>query len=208
MIVIKVLPNLRNKYHELQVTMAEIRHLLTLDHPNIDPVKEVFTNDDGDVCFTTSASKEFDLREEITKRESLKKNFTIEEIKCYLTQIVSALVYAHTHNVAHTDLRPVNIHLQKNEEIHLANMGLCLFEEFSGPPEYRAPEGVHLKFHSPVKAWQQEDCWSLGILVYELFVLKRPNPESLEFPKDCPKWIKTICENLIVHNPRQRWTMT
>lgn len=205
LVVIKTLHNLMNKYQELEISVQEIKHLLNLSHPHLNPILDAFSTQNGDVIYTTKAYLDGDLREEIEKRKKSGSGFTEKEIINIISQITSALVYAHAHNVAHTDLRPANIHMSGTNVV-LANLGTCLFEEFTGPVEYRAPEGKHLKYHSPIEEHQKEDCWSLGVLLYELYYLERPG-KKFDFSKGTPKFVKSICQNLIRRLPNDRWTM-
>jgi cyclin-dependent kinase 2 len=98
-------------------------------------------------------------------------------VKSFMYQMLSALVYCHTHRVLHRDLKPQNILIDKQGSLRLADFGLA--RAFGLPIKtythevvtlwYRAPEillGCR-QYSTPV------DIWSVGCIFAEM-AQKRP----------------------------------
>ena len=98
-------------------------------------------------------------------------------VKSYLYQMLSALLYCHTHRVLHRDLKPQNLLIDKSNSLKLADFGLA--RAFGLPIKtythevvtlwYRAPEillGCR-QYSTPV------DIWSVGCIFAEM-AHKRP----------------------------------
>lgn len=95
-----------------------------------------------------------------------------EHIQCFLYQIVRGMLYIHSANVIHRDLKPNNILLNKNCDLKICDFGLA--RGFDNEDEskteyvvtrwYRAPE-VILNASEYTKAL---DVWSIGCIFAEL----------------------------------------
>jgi serine/threonine protein kinase len=89
---------------------------------------EVFQTPEGETYYLQKTVEGTSLREEIEKRKINETVFTEVEIIDIVTQIVCILCYAHQDTVAHSDLRPENILMQK-KGVFLNNVGRCLFDD-------------------------------------------------------------------------------
>lgn len=54
------------------------------------------------------------------------------EIKKFLYQIIQAMIYIHSKNVIHRDIKPRNIFLGNNNEIKVGDFGLATKLDFEG----------------------------------------------------------------------------
>lgn len=103
--------------------------------------------------------------------------------------IMSGLQYLHSQGIIHRDLKPENILLQPNNDAStltpkIADFGISkvLSDSSSGNSslvigsiEYMAPEQFNLSRYGHNGRLQTNlDLWSLGVLVYEMFVGKAP----------------------------------
>jgi serine/threonine protein kinase len=100
----------------------------------------------------------------------------------YITQLASALQYAHNNKLIHRDVKPENMLIGHNNEILLSDFGLALLaqsanslskKEMSGTVTYMAPEQVQ------GSARPASDQYSLAVVVYEWLTGSKPFQGSM-----------------------------
>jgi len=176
-VVIKVLPpEMVSGVSEARFT-REILVTANLQHPNILPVLTAGAK--GDIhYFVTPFVEGQSLRE----RLSLGGPLPIADGVQVLSEIASALGYAHSRGIIHRDIKPENILLSEGHAV-LADFGiaaacqratnataLTLPGQSPGTPGYMAPEQIV----DPTSANERVDVYALGVVAYELFVGKKP----------------------------------
>jgi serine/threonine-protein kinase HSL1 (negative regulator of Swe1 kinase) len=99
----------------------------------------------------------------------------------YFQQIISAVHYCHSFNIAHRDLKPENLLLDVNKNIKLADFGLAaygandgLLETFCGSPHYAAPEVISGQVYNG----SCSDTWSCGVILHALLTGRLPFHEE------------------------------
>jgi len=103
---------------------------------------------------------------------------TLQQVNQLLSQIGSALEYAHLHGVIHRDLKPNNVLLDELDNSYLTDFGIAKMLAGStsqsnltntgavmGTPAYMAPEQWRSE---PVDA--RTDIYALGIILYEMLI--------------------------------------
>lgn len=116
-----------------------------------------------------------------------------------MKQILEALNYSHTKNIAHRDLKDENILVTHDGTVKIIDFGLAKnFNKFTmctvaGSPLFMAPEVMGQKYTKKC------DLWSLGILVFMLFSEQFPF-ELDEDANDLSVFYKVICEGQIQWN--------
>ncbi len=161
---------------EKKEAYIEAKILERLDHPNIIKFIEVFrsTKPYATLNIVMDYADGGDLQ---TKIKGSKKPFIESQIFDWFTQICLAIKHIHDKKILHRDLKSGNIFLMKDGKIKLGDFGIakCLTNTLDkartlvGTPYYLSPEIVQDKPYS-----FKSDIWSLGILLYEMTMLKMP----------------------------------
>jgi serine/threonine-protein kinase len=158
----------------------------------------------------------------LARKEKLSWQETIQ----YASQVCSALEYAHRHGVIHRDLKPVNLLLDRDGMLKLADFGLALDPDATaltapgrtvGTVNYMAPEQI--RGRPPVSP--QTDLYALGCVMFEMLTGHPPfdaeTPAESMFKQlgtkpprvstivlDCPVWLEKLILRLLEKEPLQR----
>ncbi|XP_042324187.1 serine/threonine-protein kinase PLK4 isoform X2 [Sceloporus undulatus] len=106
-----------------------------------------------------------------------KKRFSEEEVRHFMHQIITGMLYLHSHGILHRDLTLSNLLLTNNMNIKIADFGLATqlkmphekHYTMCGTPNYISPEIATRSAHG-----LESDVWSLGCMLYTLLVGKPP----------------------------------
>ena len=125
----------------------------------------------------------------------------LDENTCrhYVRQVVEALGYIHSQNIAHRDLKPENLLLDENLNIKLVDFGFATVIDPAkknktrlGTERYMAPE---LMYKLPYDA-RKADVFALGVIVFVFFSGHPPFHEATE---NDPYY------KLFIKNPKAFW---
>ena len=150
---------------EVEKFRQEARTIGKLTHPNIVRVLD-FDVQDGTPYLVMDYAPNGSLRQRIPTGQPLAP----ADILPYLTQVASALQYAHDQKLVHRDIKPENMLLGRRNEVLLSDFGIATVaqsttsqktEGVAGTAAYMAPEQIQGK---PRPA---SDLYSLGVIVYE-----------------------------------------
>ncbi|XP_030064853.1 serine/threonine-protein kinase 36 [Microcaecilia unicolor] len=213
-VALKFIPKVGRPEKELKNLQREIEIMGGLKHPNIVQMLGSFETDKEVVVVTEYAEGELF---QILEDDGSLPEAQVQEIACHL---VSALYYLHSHRILHRDMKPQNILLGKGGIVKLCDFGFAramsintlVLTSIKGTPLYMSPELVEEKPYD-----HTADLWSMGCILYELFVGTPPFYTNSIFQlvsliiKDPVKWPKTMSpsfksflQGLLTKDPRQR----
>ncbi len=153
---------------------SEIQTLSTLSHDHILPILDY--GEYGTYLYLVMPY----LKQGTLFKRISKEILTGEEAGRILTQVTSALQFAHDHGIVHRDIKPSNILLDSDNDhyVYLADFGLAKVMDkgsdltqtgcLIGTPNYMAPELID----KPESV--SSDIYSLGILLYHMLTGQPP----------------------------------
>jgi len=155
--------------------LNEIAILRYLKHPNIVSFINAYEKNDEEIWMVMEYMDCGTIKEAIS-------NFTFtEKYVGYITkQILHALEYIHSINIAHRDLKSANIMINSKAEVKLIDFGFAIDltllkadKHMCGSPFWMSPEQIQEKPHG-----LSTDIWSLGMVVAEMMKGVVPHHKS------------------------------
>ncbi|OIW21789.1 hypothetical protein TanjilG_10829 [Lupinus angustifolius] len=149
----------------------EIEILRKLKHENIIQMLDSFESPQEFCVVTEFAQGElFEILED-------DKCLPEEQVQAIAKQLVRALHYLHSNRIIHRDMKPQNILIGAGSVVKLCDFGFAramstntvVLRSIKGTPLYMAPELVREQPYN-----HTVDLWSLGVILYELFVGQPP----------------------------------
>lgn len=158
--------------------VLESRTVASIDHPNIIPIYEADTADDGTLYIAMRYVGGPDLRKLFYDRGPM----PVSEVNRIFAQVAAALDTAHAHDLVHRDVKPANILIAPHTEGDHAYLtdfgitkhrtsisGLTQTNQFIGTPRYMSPEQIN-KEHIDGRC----DQYGLACVVYEALAGRLP----------------------------------
>ncbi|RHY56433.1 hypothetical protein DYB30_001295 [Aphanomyces astaci] len=155
----------------------EVILLKSLYHVNIVRFYDSFIVDNDELNIVMEFSDGGNLRQ-VVKLRARKDGAYFPEplIMSWFAQLVLAVSYIHGKNVLHRDLKAQNVFLTKKYVVKLGDFGISkalsgddLAMTSVGTPESMSPEICRGERYG-----KKSDIWSLGCVLYEMTMLKRP----------------------------------
>jgi len=173
------------------VFMQEIVLGFNCDHPSLLPIKGYYVKgsleNPGWNLYIKMPKMEKTLKHVMNQYLKTDTMIPEEEIVKYFYSMSCGLEYLHNRKIAHRDIKPTNILIDKQGNAKLADIGIAKFvpedetsylvNDIAGTPLYSAPEtsnNPQLKKRDLYKA----DAWSLGVVIADLCLLKTRLIES------------------------------
>lgn len=144
-----------------------------------------------------------------------------QNVRRFLTQIISALKYLHERNIAHLDLKPDNILVDSDLNVKICDFGCC-HTEFDknkiklGTLYYLAPE----LFSGKIIDIRAADIWAFGIVMYFCYahtlpwdsgtdeeIINQIKSGVIEMKPDFSASVVRIIQNCCNVNVEQRMTI-
>uniref|UniRef100_A0A1I8H115 Protein kinase domain-containing protein n=1 Tax=Macrostomum lignano TaxID=282301 RepID=A0A1I8H115_9PLAT len=195
---------------EKKIVSTEIGVLLSVSHPNIIRLKELFE----------TASHIYMVLEHVTGGELFDRivsrgSYSEKDAAICVQQLLQALKYLHEKDIIHRDLKPENLLYESESDdacLKVADFGLSKIVSddvqtltVCGTPGYCAPEVLLSRdYGTPV------DMWSVGVITYILDMYRRILRGQYEF--DSPWWdeisrnAKDLVSRLMLLDPAKRLT--
>ena len=150
----------------------EARAMAKLSHPNI-----VTVHDAGE-----ENGRLFIIMEYVgggTLKQKMANSMQMREVIQIISEVASALTYAHSMGIVHRDVKPVNVLMDASGRAVLSDFGIAKVLQTSaaltrdgagvGTPEYMSPEQCR---GGPVDA--RTDIYALGVMLYEMLTGHTP----------------------------------
>lgn len=152
----------------------EAKLVAKLDHPNIVPIYD-FAEHEGQPYLVMKFIQGETLKARLGRGE-----IGPPERLRIIEAVGKGLGYAHKHGILHRDIKPSNILLADDGNIYLADFGLARIAQagestlssdmLMGTPQYISPEQAR----GERKLDEGTDIYSLGVVIYEMFVGRVP----------------------------------
>lgn len=155
----------------------ELEILTKIDHPNIIQIHSIFQRKQKIYIFMQNAESG-DLFQFIRINGAVKETWA----KYWFHQLVSAVQYLHSIQVAHRDLKCENILLSRHMNIKVSDFGFArtcnegknntfeLSSTFCGSVAYASPE---ILMNKPYDA-KMSDIWSMGVILFIMLFASMP----------------------------------
>ena len=152
--------------------IQEAKTASALDHPNICTIYEIGEAEPGRHFIAMAYYEGQTVKDRI-----MAGSLTIEKSVTYAIQLAEALQTAHEHGIIHRDVKPANVIIDKKQQIKLLDFGIAKMKTIGitktgktpGTIAYMSPEQIQGEDLDP-----RTDIWSLGVMLYEMLVGKRP----------------------------------
>lgn len=188
----------------LELFLHEARLTSQLDHPNIIQIHDIALNEKSELFYTMDLKVGHNLKDYCLSSERSNKTKLIEMVNIF-DKICTAIVYAHSKNIIHLDLKPENTQVGSYGEVIVSDWGLgrtsqklsikdAVQQPFSqsqilakptedrllGTPGFMAPE----QYSTDDKNDEQSDIFSLGALLYFFLTGQAPFMGTVEEIKE------------------------
>uniref|UniRef100_A0A669QJC9 Serine/threonine-protein kinase PLK4 n=1 Tax=Phasianus colchicus TaxID=9054 RepID=A0A669QJC9_PHACC len=162
-----------HKVGMVQRVQNEVKIHCQLKHPSILELYNYF-EDSNYVYLILEMCHNGEMSRYIKNR---KKPFSEDEARHFLHQIITGMLYLHSHGILHRDLTLSNLLLTSNMNVKIADFGLATqlkmphekHYTMCGTPNYISPEIATRSPHG-----LESDVWSLGCMFYTLLIGKPP----------------------------------
>lgn len=160
---------------------TEARSAARLQHPHIVSVYD--SDRDLDVAY---------LVMELVAGRDLKDHldhgarYTLEQSAALISDLLSALDYAHRQNIVHRDIKPANLLIESSGRVKLTDFGVARIQDSADATRTQGTLVGTLKYMSPEQVQGQtvdnrSDLFSAGVVLYQLLTGTRPFDGANDF---------------------------
>lgn len=199
----------------------EAKTVANLDHPHILPIYD-FGQDQGYTFLVMKFIPTGTLRDWLDREKPL----SLSQASKIVSQVASALDYAHRRGVVHRDIKPSNILLDEDGNVLLSDFGLAKILESTtrltasgaslGTPAYISPEQAMGE-----EVDNRTDVYSLGVVLYEMLTgqvpfpgealsvalkhIQEPPPPPRSLNPALPEAVEQVILQALAKNPDERF---
>jgi len=206
-IAIKLLGDaFKNHPQSIRVLEHETQKIQSLAHPNIITVYDF--DRDGDAIYMTMECLEGQSLDSLIRDHTT--GLSIEKALPIIQSMGRALFYAHSKNIIHSDLKPENVFITKDNIVKVLDFGIArakkvpeknntpknAYSDFDGgnlgalTPSYASPE-----MFDDADPDQKDDIYALGCVTYKLLTGRHPfNDKQSNHARDDGMALKKIDE--------------
>ncbi|XP_068652592.1 serine/threonine-protein kinase GRIK1-like [Aristolochia californica] len=198
--------------------LREVSIMKILDHPNIVKLIEVINDPNSDNFYMVL---EYVEGKWVCEGSGPPGGLGENTARIYLRDIVAGLMYLHSHNIVHGDIKPDNLLVTSSGTVKIGDFSVSqVFEDDNdelrrspGTPVFTAPECcLGLTYHG-----RAADTWAVGVTLYCMVFGRYPflgdtlqdtydkivnNPLSI--PEDLNPQLKNLFEGLLCKDPKKR----
>ena len=221
-VALKVLPPyFQHDTEFLRRFLEEARRTILLRHPYI-----VETYDTGQTDGYYYIAMEYMGGGNLAARLRTQRRLSLEDATTVVSQIATALDYAHDQGLIHRDVKPSNILFDQSDQAKLADFGIAKAADQAtvtmpgtlvGTPEYMSPEQGQGR-----QVDERTDIWSLGVVLYQTLTGRLPfggdNPHATLYQvvhqrhlpvsslnRDLPRGVDGVLDKVLEKLPRRRY---
>ena len=217
---------LREQYAEdegfIRRFRREARNAAALSHPNIVPIYDLGSSEDGTYYMAMEYVSGGTLKERIVGRGPLEPRIAAS----MALQIAEALATAHEKGVIHRDIKPQNVHMTETDDLKVADFGISRAASATvvthtgfvlGTANYMSPEQTMGEEVDP-----RSDLYSLGVVLYEMLTgevpyrantpvaiamkhVSEPPRTPREADPEVPEEISALVVKLLAKRPEDRY---
>ncbi len=171
---------------------TEAHSAARLQHPNIVSVYDA--DRDGGVAYLVM---EFIQGKDLKQHLDSGVVYSLEQSISIVSDLLSALDYAHQHNIVHRDIKPANLLVQANGRVKLTDFGVARLQDTADMTHTQGVIVGTLKYMSPEQVQglpldSRADLFSVGVVLYQLLTNHRPFDGGSDF---------AIIHEIIDHQP-------
>lgn len=209
---------------EREAFLQEAQTLVRLIHPHIVRLFD-FAVEAGTPFLVMEYASHGTLRQKHPRGTQL----PLDTVVTYVSQVASALQYAHDQHIIHRDVKPANMLLGSHDEVLLSDFGLAMFtpqsqaysthalaQQVAGTSPYLSPE------HLQGQPRPASDQYALGVVAYEWLCgihpfhgsvleiamqhLSKSPPSLSEQVPDLSPSVESVIFKALAKEPQQRYT--
>ncbi|XP_061441060.1 serine/threonine-protein kinase PLK4 isoform X1 [Rhineura floridana] len=209
-----------HKVGMVQRVQNEVKIHCQLKHPSILELYNYF-EDSNYVYLILEMCHKGEMSRYLKNR---KNRFSEEEVRNFMHQIITGMLYLHSHGILHRDLTLSNLLLTNNMYIKIADFGLAAqltmphekHYTMCGTPNYISPEIATRSAHG-----LESDVWSLGCMFFTLLAGRPPFDTNTvkntlnkvvladyEMPKFLSEEAQDLIHQLLRKNPADRLSLS